>query len=180
MIDIFHLDNYVQVGNYEDPIQKTLREITNPTTLTQQVIKLITLDHLEVKTDSGILVDDTNSLHAYQRDSLIEYSVFNKNPTIFALLQIVLTGKEQQYNRNYVKIQNILADTFSLINILNLFLSFINSFSARYQITYDIYKELKNCVEFEEIDENQNEEKKERESKNTETLKTEKNINKKI
>ena len=72
MIDIFHLDYYVQVGNFEAPIQKTLREITNPTTLTQQVIKLITFDQLEVKTDNGILLDNFNSLFAFQRDSLIE------------------------------------------------------------------------------------------------------------
>ncbi|MFM7854028.1 MAG: hypothetical protein ACKO96_19430, partial [Flammeovirgaceae bacterium] len=55
MIDIFHLDYYVQVGNFDAPIQKTLREITNPTTLTQQIIKLITFDILEVITDNGFL-----------------------------------------------------------------------------------------------------------------------------
>jgi|LauGreDrversion4_2_1035121.scaffolds.fasta_scaffold3408065_1 hypothetical protein len=67
MIDFFHLDYYVQEANNEAPIQKTISEISQPITLTQQIVKLLSLDILEVSTDNGILVEDLNSVFSYQR-----------------------------------------------------------------------------------------------------------------
>jgi len=175
MVDIFHLDYYVQVGNYDAPLQKAMKEIAQPTTLTQQIIKLLSLDSLQVSTDNGILTDNINSVYSYQRESLIEYSLYNQKPSVYALIQVVMSGKKQQYIRNYIKIQTVLANTFTIINIINLVISYFNGFLAKYQLTYDIYNELYKCVKSEESDD-QNEDRKDSSVKNTEQFKTESNL----
>jgi hypothetical protein len=174
MVDFFHLDYYVQVGNYENPLQKAMKEIAQPTTLTQQIIKLLSLDSLQVSTDNGILTDNINSVYAYQRESLIEYSLYNQKPSVYAFIQVVLSGKKQQFIRNYIKIQTVLANTFTIINIIKFALSYFNSFLCRYQITYDIYNELYKCVKSEESDDN--DDRKDSSMKNTEQFKTESNL----
>jgi hypothetical protein len=86
-----------------------------------------------------------------------------------------MSGKKQQYIRNYIKIQTVLANTFTIINIINLVISYFNGFLAKYQLTYDIYNELYKCVKSEESDD-QNEDRKDSSVKNTEQFKTESNL----
>lgn len=175
MIDFFHLDYYVQISNFENPLQKTMKEIAQPTTLTQQIIKLLSLDTLQVSTDNGILVDEINSVYSFQRESLIEYSVYNQKPSVYALIQVVLNGKKQQIIRNYIKIQSVLASTFTIIEIIKIVISFFNSFLSKYTLTYQIYDELNKCLKSEEVDD-QNDERKDSNLKNTEQLKTDSNL----
>jgi len=175
MIDFFHLDYYVQVKNNEAPLQTTIMEISQPTTHSQQIVKLLSLDSLEVSTDNGILVDDHNSVYSYQRESLIEYSLYNQKPSTYALLQIVLNGKKQQFIRNYIKIQTVLANTFSVINIINILISYVYSIISKYQLTYQIYNEMYNSVKSEESDDH-NEDRKSSNAKDTENLRTESNL----
>ncbi len=142
---ITFLENYIDVQNYNEPIQKVFHRLTN-----EFNEKVFTLNHLNfypivVNTHSGIIFDTLTIKNSYNfnfNQRLI--SDINEN-YIFGTFNFWMENNLNVYERSYSKIQDVAGGVDGIVEITMIFFGFINIlFSEDYTITHDINKLLYN------------------------------------
>ena len=142
---ITFLESYIDVQNYNQPIQKVFHRLTN-----EFNEKVFTLNHLNfypiiVNTHSGIIFDTLTTKNSYNfnfNEKLI--SNINKN-YIFGTFNFWMENNLNVYERTYSKIQDVAGGVDGIVEITMIFFGFINLlFVEDYTITHDINKLLYN------------------------------------
>ena len=142
---ITFLESYIDVQNYNQPIQKVFHRLTN-----EFNEKVFTLNHLNfypivVNTHSGIIFDTLTIKNSYNfnfNQRLI--SDINEN-YIFGTFNFWMENNLNIYERSYSKVQDIAGGVDGIVEITMIVFGFINVlFSEDYIITHDINKLLYN------------------------------------
>jgi len=109
----------VDPGNYETPIQYTPMNFYTRVSSETYVFYELDLQHLEIQTDSGILLEDIHSLTGIAQTN--QKSSFSLDPQdVIFELWIRLDTIKKVYTRKYDKIQNVLANVGGVFNVLML------------------------------------------------------------
>ena len=142
---ITFLESYIDVQNYNEPIQKVFHRVTN-----EFNEKVFTLNHLNfypiiVNTHSGIIFDTLTTRYSYNfnyNQRLV--SDINEN-YIFGTFNFWMENNLNVYERSYSKVQDIAGGVDGIVEITMIVFGFINVlFSEDYIITHDINKLLYN------------------------------------
>ena len=142
---ITFLESYIDVQNYNEPIQKVFHRVTN-----EFNEKVFTLNHLNfypiiVNTHSGIIFDTLTTRYSYNfnyNQRLV--SDINEN-YIFGTFNFWMENNLNIYERSYAKLQDVAGGVDGIIEIIMILFEFINTFFYEdYNITHDTNKLLYN------------------------------------
>lgn len=151
-------NHILQLSNYEQPVKKFYDDIYYPLNKDLSFLIFINLRTLEFLTDSGVILQDLNTLnYPYSTDPVVFY--YQKRENIIA--QVIIQGKPlgRKINRSYVKLQNILTQVGGFIKAISLFAQALVGYVANISFKADIMHHLvsrKQMLEFKAKNENSN------------------------
>ena len=136
------LDKIVEVENYKNPIKNQFHKISNLFNNESYTANHLNFNPLKLITDTGLLFERENSLNSY----LFYYNekLINQNKKdILGSFHFWIQNQQSVYVRNYKKIQDISGSVDGIIEIVMLFIKFINFlFFSEYQIIHDFNEEI--------------------------------------
>lgn len=137
MLHFVFLDHYVDVGDYEQPIQQFLNsDILLPSTNSPR-IDTYSYKVLNFNSDSGWIIEDLTKRETYQMDS--HHSTGGAiNPKNIYTIQVSNSYLIDVYDRHYLKVQTIMANLGGLIKILMTLATILTSYFADKLLIEDI------------------------------------------
>ena len=136
------LNKLVEVENYKNPINNQFHKISNLFNNETYTANHLNFNPLKLITDSGILFERENSLNSYifyYNEKLINQD----KKDILGSFHFWIQNQQSVYVRNYKKIQDISGSVDGIVEIVMLFIKFINFlFFSEYQIIHDFNEEI--------------------------------------
>ncbi len=136
------LDKLVDIKNYKNPIKNQFHKISNLFNNESYTANHLNFNPLKLITDTGLLFERENKLNSY----LFYYNekLINQNKKdILGSFHFWLQNQQSVYVRKYIKIQDISGSVDGIIEIIMLFIKFINFlFFSEYQIIHDFNEEI--------------------------------------
>ena len=136
------LNKIVEVENYKNPINNQFHKISNLFNNETYTANHLNFNPLKLITDSGILFERENSLNSYifyYNEKLINQD----KKDILGSFHFWIQNQQSVYVRNYKKIQDISGSVDGIVEIVMLFIKFINFlFFSEYQIIHDFNEEI--------------------------------------
>jgi hypothetical protein len=143
-------DSYIDYSNYDKPetyfAARVATQLTNEDT---KKAHFLTLKQTKIKTDSGIVMENSNERTIMQVDS-VKTDIYNGNN--FYKFQIDGNNVNDLHVRKYIKVQDIIASIGGLIKFLfiiaSLSVEFFGKLGMRLEIINSLYRlpnEVKDC-----------------------------------
>ena len=136
------LNKLVDVNNYKHPISDQFHKVSNLFNKETYTANHLNFNPLKLITDSGILFEREHSLNSY----LYYYNeklVVQDKKEILGSFHFWIQNQQSVYVRNYKKIQDISGSVDGIIEIIMIFIKFINFlFFSEYQIIHDFNEEI--------------------------------------
>ena len=135
------LNQEVDVLNYSFPIKHKFISITFSFTVGTFSVSNLNFQPLRVRTHNGFLFDNVvlDYSYYYEQNDIKNYQTEFK---IYTCFHFWMQNKVQIYERNYKRIQNIMADSGGMIKALTTISTIINIIFNKYQIVKDVNKML--------------------------------------
>ena len=140
------LNQEVDVLNYSFPIKHKFISITFSFTVGTFSVSNLNFQPLRVNTHNGFFFDhvkDENSFY-YEQNDIKNYETEYK---IYTSFHLWMQNKVQIYERNYKRIQNIIADTGGTIKAIMTLASLLNLLGNKFQTFLDIESILFNKID---------------------------------
>ena len=137
-VNLFYIDNYIDVLNYKNPITKFFNKIENGLQLNKYPLNNINLNPINLKSYDGLILDNIKIEKSYIFERNDAYTYENKDPNFFSLYCIYLKNNMNYYERNYKRIQDVISDIGGIYQIIKIFSDFINKFYNKYIILNNI------------------------------------------
>ena len=137
-VNLFYIDNYIDVLNYKNPITKFFNKIENGLQLNKYPLNNINLNPINLKSYDGLILDNIKIEKSYIFERNDAYTYENKDPNFFSLYCIYLKNNMNYYERNYKRIQDVISDIGGIYQIITIFAAFINKFYNKYIILNNI------------------------------------------
>ncbi len=125
---INYFSNFVDVENYQNPINKQLtkKQYTYNPYFIQ--INHISLLQTNIKTSDGIFFNDNKIITTQNIDYFFEEYLYNYLNIFFQMIEIEMTNKEEIYHRDYKKFQDIIGSFDGIIELFILIIKTLNNF----------------------------------------------------
>ena len=140
------LNQEVDVLNYSFPIKHKFISITFSFTVGTFSVSNLNFQPLRVNTHNGFFfdhVEDENSFY-YEQNDIKNYETEYK---IYTSFHLWMQNKVQIYERNYKRIQNIIADTGGTIKAIMTLASLLNLLGNKFQTFLDVESILFNKID---------------------------------
>ena len=145
----FRTTGVVDPGNYERPIQYNPMNFYTRVSLKTYVFIELSLQHNEIQTDSGFLMENINIMKGIAKSTERQSVTIDPVDMVFELL-IRLDRTKRVFNRKYDKIQDVLANVGGVFNVLMLFgsilLGKILEINFSMELIKDIFEMRQNSV----------------------------------
>ena len=142
---ITFLESYIDVQNYNEPIQKVFHRITSEFNKNVFALNHLNFYPILVNTHSGIIFDKLTSRNSYNFNFNEKLTSNINENYIFGTFNFWMENNLNIYERSYSKVQDIAGGVDGIVEITMIVFGFINVlFSEDYIITHDINKLLYN------------------------------------
>ena len=135
------LNQEADISNYSFPIKHTFINIRFTFSHGMFSVSNLNFQPLRVRTHNGFLFDNVvlDYSYYYEQNDIKNYQTEFK---IYTCFHFWMQNKVQIYERNYKRIQNIMADSGGMIKALTTISTIINIILNKYQIVKDVNKML--------------------------------------
>ena len=135
------LNQEADINNYSYPIKHTFINIRFTFSHGMFSVSNLNFQPLRVRTHNGFLFDNVvlDYSYYYEQNDIKNYQT---NFKIYTAFHFWMQNKVQIYERNYKRIQNIMADSGGMIKALTTIATIINIIFNKYQIFKDVNKML--------------------------------------
>lgn len=149
IFSIYSFDTIVDTKNYENPMKlipyNNYQILDNTLTKDDEIF----FGHLNITTDHGWIFEELKTLNTYKIDKVTTfYNTFSPENNYYYTCWIYVGKQHLNYERNYIKVQEIIASLGGIINLFWLFslliITPINNKMINFEIMNDIFdfKEL--------------------------------------
>ena len=142
---ITFLESYIDVQNYNEPIQKVFHRITSEFNKNVFALNHLNFYPILVNTHSGIIFDKLKSSNSYNFNFNEKLTSNINENYIFGTFNFWMENNLNIYERSYAKLQDVAGGVDGIIEIIMILFEFINTFFYEdYNITHDTNKLLYN------------------------------------
>ena len=148
-IELYFIDEYVDVSNYKEPNKKFIYRIEN--TFSKEIYSTNNLNFNPsiIKTHNGIIFDNIEEelTYSFDRNDVLTYSSDSNN--IYMIYYFWLKNRLLIYERIYKRIQDMISIIGGIVECVTFFSSFVNCFYHNYMILYDtkilLFSSIEKC-----------------------------------
>ena len=152
LFHFYFLDNYINLLNYNNPINKFFYRLETPLSTDKFTVNDIHFNPTILKTHNGLLFDNVVEKISYAFH-IKEVSNEDKgNTDLFIVYSIFLRNVVNYYERSYKKIQDIFSNIGGMYQVVIIFATIINSLYNQYIILADTDILLNNSIYNEKVD----------------------------
>jgi hypothetical protein len=138
-IQFVYQDSYVDLGDFNNPIRPFLNSDILQGSAQASRVDAYYYKVYNIITDSGLIMSDKVSFDSYQLEQKNSYLTPLNFPNIFRFI-VSISNIKDNYERKYVKIQQVLANTGGFIKFILIFSIFFNNFiSAKFMLAQIFY-----------------------------------------
>ena len=152
LFHFYFLDNYINVLNYNNPINKFFYRLETPLSTDKFTVNDIHFNPTILKTHNGLLFDNVVEKISYAFHVKEASNEDKGNTDLFIVYSIFLRNVMNYYERSYKKIQDIFSNIGGMYQVVIIFATIINSFYNQYIILADTDILLNNSIYNEKVD----------------------------
>ena len=145
-LNIFFIDQYVDVENYTTPLQHFYHQINNRVSGKTYTKNVLNFHAATVKTRTGLILENIKTEPSYIYDTnekvVSEKSKENNNLNIYGAFYFSMQNMQNVYDRKYKMIQDISANITGMIRLILFVAEFLNYMFYRNKLYQDLSSDI--------------------------------------
>ena len=141
-IDMFFIDHYIDVRNYNNPLYKFYHKISNKIILSSYTINHLNYEPLKLNTHSGIIFNINSELNSFGFDFNEKLIINETNTGIYGSFYFWIQNQMEIYDRTYQKIQDVSANIGGISKLLTFIGYCLNYFFAKITLINDLSNDI--------------------------------------
>ncbi len=145
-LNIFFIDQYVDVENYTSPLQHFYHQINNRVAPDSYTKNVLNFHAASVKTRTGLILENIQTQPSYIYDTnekvVSEKTEENNNLNIYGAFYFSMQNMQNVYDRKYKMIQDISANITGMIRLILFVAEFLNYLFYRNKLYEDLSKDI--------------------------------------
>ena len=137
ILNIYFINNYINVLNYNNPNIKFFYRIENNINNNQYSINHLNFNPLKLKTHNGLIFDNINEEHSFLFDRNDVFIEKNEGGDIFMGYCFWLKNTMHYYERHYKRIQDLFSSIGGIYQVITIIAIYINSLYNNYILLSD-------------------------------------------
>lgn len=145
-MSILMVDNLIQTRDYKNPFQRGIKEKFYYVSNKFQVSITEYIKHLEIVSDDGLLFTTNESNDTFKIDSLIDYTIYQRDSKTMISFSVQLNNVKEMYYRKYYKLQDLAAQVGGIFKTLLMVFTILTQFYSEhsyYQYLINHFFEIK-------------------------------------
>ena len=143
---IYFIDQYIDVTNYNYPLNRFYNKVRNQIVLSSYTINHLNLNPLKLTTHSGIVINSNSEINSFKFDVNEKFTIEESDSGIYGSFYFWMENQMAIYDRTYQKIQDISASISGISKLLMIIGYFVNYIFAKItlinDLSYDISKKI--------------------------------------
>jgi hypothetical protein len=136
---LIYADSYINLNDYHEPNKYFVQKTIYPVSTANKRTSYLQVKNTYIKTDIGFIMEDINELHALQVNPI--RTDISTLPWHYSIV-LESTKITDNYNRRYVKVQDLIANIGGLIKFLFTFSSILMYVFSHNHLCIELSKEL--------------------------------------
>jgi hypothetical protein len=145
-LNIFFIDQYVDVENFTSPLQHFYHQINNRVSEKTYTKNVLNFHAASVKTRTGLVLENIKTEVSYIYDTnekvVSEKSESNNNMNIYGAFYFSMQNMQNVYDRKYKMIQDVSANITGMIRLIFFVAEFFNYLFYRNKLYSDLYLDI--------------------------------------
>lgn len=139
-ISLTIVDNYIDVLNYKNPINKFLYSITDSISSDSYTVNNINFNPTVIRSYQGLIFNDFEEQHSYSFKENSELTTMQENTKILTCFYFWIQNSQQYYERHYPNIALVFSNIGGTGSALFMISKLINIIFNRYIVLLDTYE----------------------------------------
>ena len=141
-ISMYFIDQYIDVTNYHNPLEKFYNKINNQIVLSSYTVNHLNFKPLKLNTHNGIIFNTNYELNFFHFDVDEKLIIEEANTGIYGAFCFWMQNQLQIYDRTYQKIQDISASISGISKLLTIIGYCINYLFAKFTLINDLSNDI--------------------------------------
>ena len=131
-MSVLMVDTLIQTRDYKNPFQRGIKEKFYYVSNKFQVSITEYIQHLEIISDDGLLFTTNESNDTFKIDSLIDYTIYQRDSKTMVSFSVQLNNIKEMYYRKYYKLQDLAAQVGGIFKTLLMIFTILTQFYSEH------------------------------------------------
>ena len=141
-INIFFIDQNIDVTNYNYPLNRFYNKISNEIILTSYTINHLNFKPLKLTTHSGLIFNSNSELYSFSFNFDEKLTIEEGNKGIYGSIYFWMQNQMEIYDRTYHKIQDTTANISGISKLFSIIGYYLNYLIAKISLIQDLSNDI--------------------------------------